>query len=45
MRYDAESLAAVVGDAFTLVTSRRHEHTTPWGATQRFQFSLFRRRA
>jgi trans-aconitate methyltransferase len=45
MRYDAESLAAVLGDAFRLVTSRRHEHTTPWGATQRFQFSLFRRTA
>ena len=45
MRYDAESLAAVLGGAFTLVNSRRHEHTTPWGATQRFQFSLFRRTA
>jgi trans-aconitate methyltransferase len=45
MRYDAESLAAVLGGSFGLVTSRRHEHTTPWGATQRFQFSLFRRTA
>jgi trans-aconitate methyltransferase len=45
MRYDAESLAAVLGGSFRLVTSRRHEHTTPWGATQRFQFSLFRRTA
>lgn len=43
MRYDAESLADVLGGDFRLVTSRRHEHTTPWGATQRFQFSLFRR--
>jgi SAM-dependent methyltransferase len=45
MRYDAQGLAAVLGGAFTLATSRRHEHTTPWGATQRFQFSLFRRTA
>jgi trans-aconitate methyltransferase len=43
MRYDAQSLAAVLGGAFRLTTSRRHEHSTPWGATQRFQFSLFRR--
>jgi SAM-dependent methyltransferase len=43
MRYDPEELADVLGPAFALVTSRRHEHRTPWGATQRFQFSLFRR--
>jgi trans-aconitate methyltransferase len=45
MRHDAESLAAELGGAFALVTSRRHQHTTPWGAIQRFQFSLFRRTA
>ena len=45
MRYDPESLGAMLGGAFTLVNSRRHEHTTPWGAKQRFQFSLFRRMA
>lgn len=44
-RHDAASLAAEFGDGFTLVDSRRHEHTTPWGATQRFQFSTFRRSA
>jgi hypothetical protein len=27
-----------------LVDSRRHVHTTPWGATQAFQYSLFKRR-
>jgi trans-aconitate methyltransferase len=42
-RYDAESLRRVVGDAFELIETRRHEHRTPWGSEQRFQFSLFRR--
>jgi hypothetical protein len=32
-----------LGDAFTLVEARRHDHPTPMGGTQRFQFSLFRR--
>ena len=43
-RYDANSLAATLGHGFELIDSRRHEHTTPWGATQKFQFSTFRRR-
>ncbi len=43
-RYDGEGLARELGDSFTLVESRRHDHTTPKNATQRFQFSLFRRR-
>jgi trans-aconitate methyltransferase len=42
-RYDATELAATLGSGFTLVDTRRHEHVTPWGATQRFQFSTFRR--
>lgn len=42
-RYDAASLGAVLGQEFQLVDSRRHDHVTPWGATQRFQFSTFRR--
>ena len=42
-RYSAESLATLLGRAFTLVDSRRHEHVTPWGAAQRFQFGAFRR--
>lgn len=42
-RYDAASLAAALGGGFELIDSRRHEHTTPWGATQKFQFSTFRR--
>jgi SAM-dependent methyltransferase len=42
-RYDANSLAATLGRGFELIDTRRHEHTTPWGVTQRFQFSTFRR--
>ncbi|UJW85670.1 class I SAM-dependent methyltransferase [Devosia sp. SL43] len=43
MRYDAAGLSAVLGDDFALLAGRRHDHTTPWGATQHFQFSTFRR--
>ncbi len=43
-RYDGESLAEAVGDGFDLIETRRHDHKTPWGSEQRFQFSLFRRR-
>lgn len=43
MRYDAGILGAVLGTEFNLLDSRRHDHTTPWGAVQRFQFSTFRR--
>lgn len=44
VRYDAESLAGVLGDPFTWLETRRHEHRTPSGAVQKFQFSVFRRR-
>lgn len=43
-RQDAQSLGKLLGDEFVLVDTRRHDHVTPWGATQRFQFSTFRRR-
>ncbi|WGJ13490.1 class I SAM-dependent methyltransferase [Methylocapsa sp. D3K7] len=43
LRHDAASIGAVLGDKFTLVESRRHDHVTPAGATQKFQFSVFRR--
>ena len=43
VRYDAAALAATLGHEFELIDARRHEHTTPWGAVQRFQFSTFRR--
>ena len=43
MRYDADSLSATLGEGFVLLQSRRHEHRTPAGVIQRFQFSIFRR--
>ncbi len=42
-RYDANTLAATLGAGFELIDTRRHDHTTPWGAVQKFQFSTFRR--
>jgi SAM-dependent methyltransferase len=41
--HDAASLGEMLGSGFELVESRRHGHQTPMGATQRFQFSRFRR--
>ena len=43
LRYDAAELAGVLGPSFQLVDQRRHVHTTPWGSTQAFQFSLLKR--
>jgi SAM-dependent methyltransferase len=43
VRYDAASLASLLGPEFSLIDARRHDHATPWGAVQRFQFSTFRR--
>ena len=45
VRHDAASIGAVLGPAFTLVESRRHDHRTPGNAIQRFQFSRFLRAA
>ena len=45
MRHDAASLAAELGPGFELLDQRRHDHRTPGGATQNFQFSTFRRAA
>jgi SAM-dependent methyltransferase len=44
-RHDAASIGAVLGERFTLVQSRRRDHVTPAGRTQRFQFSTFFREA
>lgn len=44
-RYDSASLAQALGARFRLVHTRRHEHATPWGSRQMFQFSVFRREA
>jgi len=43
VRHDAATLAARLGHEFDLIDARRHDHTTPWGAVQRFQFATFRR--
>jgi hypothetical protein len=43
VRHDAASLGEMLGSGFELVESRRQCHQTPMGATQRFQFSRFRR--
>jgi trans-aconitate methyltransferase len=43
VRHDAASLSAMLGTDFKLIDARRHDHATPWGALQRFQFSTFRR--
>jgi SAM-dependent methyltransferase len=43
VRHDAASLSAVLGTDFKLIDARRHDHATPWGAVQRFQFGTFRR--
>lgn len=45
VRHDAGSLADMLGPAFTLVESRRHDHRTPTGIIQKFQFSSFVRAA
>ncbi|SNR60468.1 class I SAM-dependent methyltransferase [Puniceibacterium sediminis] len=42
-RYSPTDLAEVLGEGFELVAHRPHLHQTPWGKTQSFQFSLFRR--
>jgi ubiquinone/menaquinone biosynthesis C-methylase UbiE len=41
-RYSAKSLSALLGSEFVLIDSRRHEHKTPSGTVQPFQFSTFR---
>lgn len=42
-RYSPETLAAELGEGFTLVESIPYVHTTPSGATQSFQYSRFTR--
>lgn len=43
MRYSPWTLASELGSDFALVESRRHTHVTPKNATQKFQYSRFRR--
>jgi trans-aconitate methyltransferase len=43
-RYDADKLAATLGPRFALEASWRDAHLTPWGASQAFNWCVFRRR-
>jgi 2-polyprenyl-3-methyl-5-hydroxy-6-metoxy-1,4-benzoquinol methylase len=43
VRYDAALLSTMLGNAFALVETRHHDHRTPMGGVQHFQFSIFRR--
>jgi SAM-dependent methyltransferase len=45
VRYSPETLAECLGREFIPVKQCHHLHTTPGGASQSFQFSMFRRRA
>lgn len=42
-RYDADSLAAEFSDGFSVVTTKRELHRTPWGAEQSFTWVVLRR--
>jgi ubiquinone/menaquinone biosynthesis C-methylase UbiE len=43
LRHDEATLSAILGQGFSLIDHRRHEHATPWGSIQKFQFSTFQR--
>ena len=43
VRYSAQTLAAELGGDFQLAETRARQHVTPWGGTQAFQYSRFRR--
>jgi len=43
-RYDSATLSQTIGPAFELIAELPHQHVTPWGATQSFQFSVLRRK-
>jgi 2-polyprenyl-3-methyl-5-hydroxy-6-metoxy-1,4-benzoquinol methylase len=43
IRHDARTLGVLLGPSFELTESRRHDHQTPAGSIQKFQFSRFRR--
>jgi 2-polyprenyl-3-methyl-5-hydroxy-6-metoxy-1,4-benzoquinol methylase len=44
VRHDAASLGEILGSELDLVQTLRHDHHTPMGSMQRFQFSVFRHR-
>jgi 2-polyprenyl-3-methyl-5-hydroxy-6-metoxy-1,4-benzoquinol methylase len=43
VRHDAQTLGKLLGPSFELVESKRHDHQTPAGTIQQFQFSRFSR--
>ncbi len=43
LRHDAASIGEVLGPSFKFTESRRHDHQTPGGSIQCFQFSRFQR--
>ena len=43
LRHDAATLGNLLGHSFELIESKRHDHQTPAGAIQKFQFSRFQR--
>jgi SAM-dependent methyltransferase len=42
-RYSPDTLLAALGPKFRLVRGVHHEHRTPWGSSQSFQFSVIER--
>jgi ubiquinone/menaquinone biosynthesis C-methylase UbiE len=45
VRHDGASIGKMLGPSFEFIESRRHNHQTPIGGIQRFQFSRFQRKA
>ncbi len=43
VRHDPAMLSELLGPSFVLTEARRHDHKTPTGAIQKFQFCRFRR--
>lgn len=43
VRHDAGALGELLGPSFKLAETKRHDHQTPAGVIQRFQFSRFQR--
>lgn len=41
-RHDAASIGVILGSDFMLIGEKRHDHVTPDGSVQKFQFSSFR---
>ena len=44
-RHDTASVGRILGEDFAVVEARNHDHRTPGGAVQKFQFNRYRKRA